>query len=1102
MGALIAARGRFAFWRVVSVIALAFAFVATTVTPSLAVGGQTGTVSGTVVDTAGHPVSNASVSIASPSGSYQATTDTSGRFSITGVVVDTYALSISKQGYELFQQAGVTIPGDQTVALGSLTIAQRLQNIGRTSSRSVSGAFQPGQTQDSVTFSGAKVGQALGKTFNTDQTSLIASAPGTQVNVNGNLSIRGSLSTEIGLNLDGVDYTSVDHGGANQTFLNGIGSLSVNPGAGDASQSNTSGAGYINLIPKRGTRPPFGTIDLEADGGYFRHQIGFEYGFATPNNRLSDYISTTNTWYQQAYGPHGQAISDSGGTPGSNTYNNYTFLGPGYVHQHDVLNNLIYRFGKNNNQSLQLLAQSHYGSTNYDAGTQPSNIPTLLSSFYYGAYVANGGPYNNFDLVQAFGPVLPPGSVGQPSTDVNNVNYLKLEYDNNFNATTFLAARLYHVSQATTLFDPNGSFEQFGGSRTDQIDGGSRIGMNFDLNHQFGEKHLITLSGKYEVARPLFSLADQTLGFYALNGAGIVGRQDWIDFLQPANPNAPLTFPTYNPDGSIAAHGANDCPSAYLGTPIQGGCWLYYLNNTQTLPDGSANPAYHYFKNGIPRVPPNLLRSPTSPQDFWGVGLRDQIALSQAVHVDIGARYDGANNHLPSGLETGNIGGGDDQKTNVPRVFEPRLAISDQLTRNDALRASYGRSVEFVGGGELFTPIDFPYYRSIFPYFNNSAPQTVPHVLPGTDFTNVPARCGNGEGTTATGIAYRTCGSYADLMQYEQDYFYPDNGTAQPATYTNVDASYSHQFRGGISARVTPFFKRGYNVPFYGLAAFRIDPASGAIIPLSFRPFYNGVSKQTGGELYISTPDRQVGLSGFVTATYVNSLSSRPPGVSAEDTQPIIPFAVLGAGNFYRSGYDSPFVMRTGIEYKTKGGLRVAPTISYDRGYPIGVGTLTAVTINGVSLNVPETNNAASLPVSQANPAIAMQYVDPTNPGSVFNPNVYATRGTPEGPSPGAILSNPRVFTNLTLEYKKPGTRNLFGLQIVNLFDNYFSEPIVNSRYQPVATGVAGPQSGQGVLDPTLGVVNFTNAQRGFGAYNLFPNQQPLTLRFYYQRTL
>ncbi|MEO9264789.1 MAG: TonB-dependent receptor, partial [Candidatus Baltobacteraceae bacterium] len=622
--------------------------------------------------------------------------------------------------------------------------------------------------------------------------------------------------------------------------------------------------------------------------------------------------------------------------------------------------------------------------------------------------------------------------------------------------------------------------------------GGSRIGASAELSKQISSEHLLTISGKYEVARNIFSVADPYWGFESLAGQGLIGRSDWYDFLQPANPNAPLTFPTYDTNGNVVSHGANDCPASYLSSPAPGGCWLYYYNTI-------VNPGY--FKSGVPRIPPNLIGSPENPQDFFAFALRDQMTLGPRLHVDAGIRFDGANNHLPSGLLTGNVG--PDDETNYPHVVEPRFSFAYQIDRNDALRFSYGRSVIFPTGGTLYTPLDYRYYLRSFPQGANSLPSDIP----GTDFglglasNPILPLCGSG---LDNAIAPRPCTSYADLIRWEEDYFAPDNGNAKATTYSNLDMTLSHQFRNGFAIKVTPFYKRGYDVAFLGLAKFTIDPTTGAIIPQAFRNVYTGFSKSTGVEVYLSSPERPVGLSGFLSATYVNSLANRPAGLPGEDNSPLVPFQALQAGNVYRSGYDSPLVVKTGFQYQSRGGIRINPVITYDRGYPIGSGLLTPVFINGVALNVPATNNAAALPVQNATGAIAPVFIDPTDPCTVFKPCTYASRGTAETASPGGILSSPRVYANVSLEYSPPKSRATFGVQVINIGNNYYSEPFYNQRYQPVATGVSGPLSGQ--LDPTgianYGVVNYSSLQRAYSPYNLFPSATPRTFLFYYQMSL
>ena len=133
----------------------------------------------------------------------------------------------------------------------------------------------------------------------------------------------------------------------------------------------------------------------------------------------------------------------------------------------------------------------------------------------------------------------------------------------------------------------------------------------------------------------------------------------------------------------------------------------------------------------------------------------------------------------------------------------------------------------------------------------------------------------------------------------------------------------------------------------------------------------------------------------------------------------------------------------------------------------------------------------------------APQYVDPRNPGTLFAPNVDASRGTPESNSAGGVLSAARFSpVQLTIEYTSPkNPRSTFGFVVYNFFNQLYGQPALNTRYQPIATGIAGPYSGYTsfATNPVYyGFRNYT-AVGGNQAYLLSPNSVPRTVDFYYQ---
>ena len=151
--------------------------------------------------------------------------------------------------------------------------------------------------------------------------------------------------------------------------------------------------------------------------------------------------------------------------------------------------------------------------------------------------------------------------------------------------------------------------------------------------------------------------------------------------------------------------------------------------------------------------------------------------------------------------------------------------------------------------------------------------------------------------------------------------------------------------------------------------------------------------------------------------------------------------------------------------------------------------------------------------------AISTNYYDPANPGSATNPNLAATRGISATAANGGYLSHFNVQGNVTFQYKFD--RNTVGVQLINLFGNGYigAVPAVNPFYQPVATGVSGPQTNVNSCINQLGVgirgcyanipsdANaFTNAAYLLtnGNYTASPvvgPTQPFTLQVYFQRS-
>jgi hypothetical protein len=1037
----IAAVARFA-----GVAMIVAGLVLSSVAPAFAVGGQTGNINGRVLDDAGRPVPGATVVLAAPQGNYRTKTDGSGYFNLLGVLADTYTISIDVAGFATLIQNGITVPGGDTVSLGGVRLTRQLKTIGAVTARSASSAFTPNQTVPQFTIGGQQLVAAQGKTANADLSSALLAVPGFQQDSTGNLILQGSQTTQIGYQVDGIDITEpLDEGSTVPNFINGVRSIQVVPGAGDPSQGN-AGAGVVNLLMKRGTNPAFGTVDFEADARPFSHQFNLEYGAASKDGRLSDYFSFLGNRYDYSYGEFG-----SSGFSNNAVYGNSAAGGALYRATNDFVNNFVYKFGKNNNQSLQVLEQNHYDleQGNY-SGLKlyyPSNAPDLLAAVQpltvNPTYAPKGLTIPQIQSILGFESTQTSTTqqINNPNVFNNNTNIFKVEYDNAFNDTTNLALRFFHTINYE-YFYPDGPTAQGIGEVLGLTDeqGGSRTGGNFEFDKQLGRKDLLTISGSYDFDRPVFSFVGP------LTGLEDIGPNA-IDFLRPANPNLPVSA-------------TNPCP-------VTGGCYLQQ---------------FFYTKGGTPRVAPMDLSS-QQLINRYGAGIRDQFQVNSRLRLDVGAHYDRLNQGygqnlnyqdentqpVPGSVGTYNIPNWPFIET--PHYLEPRYGLSYLLTKSDSLSFSYGRSIINDGTGsspdshEAFAAFQgIPLNPNFIPTAN---PFTgVAQVGNGNCFPNVPYPKGatattapSYNGTVGTTLQLgRPCLDYADLLYGVNDAFFPEIVTTHPGVYDNLDFSLSHQFKNGSALKFAPYVRQGYGVTAV-TAPLVFNPQTGVYQSGSLVNYSVGRNTTSGVDLQYTLPERRYGLNGFASISYVNEFTTTPPASDnpyAQDSTAIILPASFALGSIYRAGFISPLTTRIGATYKTRGGFRIAPVLNLNVGFPYGSGLITPAFVNNVPVNVPNTNLT-----DQYGAGGTSQYVDPANPGSVFDPNIAATRGTKESSSGGGQLSRPQLTGNLTLEYTAPGSRTTLGAQILNIFNNQqYGNPLVNNTYQPVLTGIGGPLTG------------------------------------------
>lgn len=1021
--------------------------------------GTTGQISGTVTETnSQRPVANAKVTAIAPTGRYTATTDARGYYAITGVQPDSYAVTFSANNYEPNSVTGINVFADQTATVNG-TLRRSLTEIGRVTARSPGGAYQPTQTTDTYTVTPTQIQQLQGNALNISETNLITSLPGASVDSSGYPVIRGGRENEEGYQFEGIPYTDAF---TNQ-FVNtlatpglGLQQVQLTPGVANASFAN-AGTGTLNLIARRGSYPGFFTAQVGVGFPDFFHPVNLEYGTASPNGRISEYaaFSGQNTGF--TYGDNSLTAAQ-----------NDRFFSTRLETDREFLNNLVYRFGRDNTKSLQLFtdfADHHFyqGYGGFDtlcfrtcdpfftdtigafSGLSPTQIQSIMSLDRY-----QQNPTETLKQAQR-----PPYTYYQPNTAY------KLQYNDNINASTFFSINYYRVNAVTTFDFPYADQNPFFPSFVLQ-QGGFSTGSQIEFTKQLSAKHLVKLGGSYAYLHPVY---DQVSNNWGLESTIFSGNNEIYDFL-PNDANCPA------PKGSTCG---------YLAP---------------------------YFPNGLPKVPNNIETSASNRQDF-SLYVNDTFTPNTKLKLDVGMRMDGANYRLPApGIDPATCdflylpqpgtynppsskappGTCPTAKFNVtkdqtqPRIFEPVIAASYQLGARDAVRATYGRSVEFAPLGQ----IDFydpPGYYSGF----NKVPATA----------NTCGIFGN-----------QYCANYGEQLYWDNQFNFQGIPLqpVKPEVFNNYDFSYSHQFASGLAFKITPFYRLAYDATASTQTP-KIGPNGQPITNANGNVLYNpsvvtnlGSNRAAGIELNL-TKDAPTGLSGQFTATYINEFSNVIPLSASEDFFPSIPPASLALHNVYRVGFISPFQTTLALSYRTKSGWRINPQFQYNIGYPIGAGQFGAVFVNGVPYNLPNTNVTSGI---NGSPRGAVQYIDPMNPGSLFAPNIAATRGTPEGAFPGGVLSHPNSTANMTIEYTNR-RGNAFGLTVNNVFNALFHGPELNTRYQPVATGLSGPFTGTipgAYLYPQLGFANYPAAVKGQNAYVNFPRETPRTFYFYVQTHL
>jgi len=819
----------------VSGIALILALAAGLTLPAQA--GTTGGLRGRVVDqTSGAGIADVVVAAISPSQSASTRTNGNGEFAFISLAPDTYVISAEHAGYDPASAAGISVFADQVQTVGTFTLAKILRTIGSVRSRASGGLVRPGTTSDvySVNAATQAAAAAVGGPGSINQVySAIATTPGANVpqgqqGWNQLVYIRGGDYSDVANELDGIpvqrasDYAPI-------TTLASLGSQEVQTYTGGTPPSaEASGlSGFINQVIKTGVYPGYEEVRAGTGGPAFYHQLSVEASGATNNRNFSYYIALGGENQDYRYsdqfngasnplffyplyvttGLNGQVYDGSGPA----------YFSPGQSYaiadttERDSIGNFHFAIPHKDGQlkdDIQLLfvnsdVQSQFYSSPNDLGGDGlitaayGGVPTFTDEYVY------GGPLYTTPNPANIGIAVSPSSAthtpfdgvlgaNQRDADDHQASILKLQYQKNFSARSYL--RIFGYSEYNTWFinGPVSAFTAYGGEIQDYEVHGNDYGTTANYANQLNDKNLLTATASYLTQKLETYSGDTYQGAITTNLVDAAGNC----YSPTLGTYASCYAPIYNGDGSINPSGGlnsyGNFGAAAAGFPGQS------LTQPITAPAGSpalVNGAHWAVTNNgqfaqIDEITP--FYSSASLNDQWRPN--DRTTLNAGLRVEnyqyrlddtvtgYPARqfwFDAYNREYSFGTSATSVaqctdaagdigvnpltgaslcapGTNADLANTSPRTesfmaYEPRLSFTYTVNPDTVLRGSYGRYAApaptsyqqynvvqqdlptFIG---QFLPYGFntPFHQSVPSYSNNYDFSLEKH-LKGTDIS-------------------------------------------------------------------------------------------------------------------------------------------------------------------------------------------------------------------------------------------------------------------------------------------------------------------------------------------------------------------------------
>lgn len=859
----------------------AFLLVAFICQGTLVLAGTTGTIGGTLIETASKaPISGAKITVTSPTQTASTTTDANGRFSFISLAPDTYTVSAELKGYDAVSRDGVTVFADQNQIL-SLNTAKSLAVIGQVRTRAASDLVRPGQTADvySVGAAQTQAAQALGGGGNLGQTyAALASVPGVYIpqgaSVGQNFAapyIRGGDYNQVGYEFDGIPVNrAFDNYVTNTQGVTAQSELQVYTGGIPASSAGQGLSGYINQVIKTGTYPGTAKAEAVIGGPSFYHNLNVEVGGATPSRNFSYYLATTG-WsqdYRVGNQFNGEGLNplflsvvsqnDDGtvvGGPGNvgGTANIYTRESIanfhfGIPHKKDAGKDdiqLLYSVGSQKSTSYNSI--NDYGGPN-SPGIQwgingNPNGPTTTTdpATYFDTHVYNGPLLSKFDPANValyYYPSAPPHAFNAGVIDPNlrgsfqNDNgIVKVQYQKNLGSNAYV--RLYGYSNYSRwfIYDPAGAlYENITPEGTIDYELSSWTrGLNLSFADQINANHLLQGSAEYTFANVVRA-----------NNSTAAGSGPRIQLRDPA------TGYCYDQTGALST-----CYKSVTG--------LTDANTFTTSTVPTVVPA------GVPAGTDYLVSASgysatlnTVQPKFSAFSLSDQWRASDKLKFDLGLRLDHFIYSLADTSQAAIVGG------NEAALFNDYNAEHCYDPATDSVSSTTVVPGTACPGTLIHTNLSNTYAGNV------SSTVLQPRI--GGTFTVNPdtvIRASAGKYASPINSAYVQYNRAGDLASFTANTFFAygfntPRHDARPQISNNYDVSFERHIKGTpVTFSLTPFLRNTKDES----QSFFIDPKQNFVSGLNV-----GKNRSYGLEFLARYRDfANDGLSGQVSFTYTNS---------------------------------------------------------------------------------------------------------------------------------------------------------------------------------------------------------------------------------------